>query len=136
MARLSSPIEQLKTHYQIVVIGSGYGGGITASRMARAGQEVCILERGKEFQPGDFDKHHKLIKPGEYPDTLAVASHMGQVFSGTAGNAVYDSLYVSDGSVIPRPLGVNPLFTISAVAERACVLMARERGWKFNYALP
>src|SRR6266849_5396558 len=79
MARLSSPIEQLKTHYQIVVIGSGYGGGITASRMARAGQEVCILERGKEFQPGDFDKDHKLIKPGEYPDTLAVASGEVQI---------------------------------------------------------
>jgi cholesterol oxidase len=77
LARLSSPIEQLKSHYQIVVIGSGYGGGITASRMARAGQEVCILERGKEFQPGDFDKDHKLIKHGEYPDSLASA--LGEV---------------------------------------------------------
>jgi cholesterol oxidase len=73
VARLSSPVEQLKSHYQIVVIGSGYGGGITASRMARAGQEVCILERGKEFQPGDFDKDHNLIKHGEYPDTEAEA---------------------------------------------------------------
>jgi cholesterol oxidase len=65
-----------------------------------------------------------------------VVNHKGQVFSGPAGNAVYESLYVSDGSVIPRPLGVNPLFTISAVAERACVLMADERGWKFDYDLP
>src|SRR6185503_18661563 len=77
MARLSSPIEQLKSHYQIVVIGSGYGGGITASRMARAGQEVCILERGKEFQPGDFDKDRKMTKPGEYPDALDKA--LGEV---------------------------------------------------------
>ncbi|MFN2515526.1 MAG: GMC family oxidoreductase N-terminal domain-containing protein [Pyrinomonadaceae bacterium] len=79
MARLSSPIEKLKSHYQIIVIGSGYGGGITASRMARAGQEVCILERGKEFQPGDFDKDHNLIKPGEYPDTEAEALREVQV---------------------------------------------------------
>ena len=79
MARLSSPIEQLKSHYQIVVIGSGYGGGITASRMARAGQEVCVLERGKEFQPGDFDKDHNLIKHGEYPDTEAEALREVQV---------------------------------------------------------
>src|SRR5262245_41756567 len=57
MARLSSPIENLKTHYPVVVIGSGYGGGIAASRLARSGQLVCVLERGKEFQPG------------EYPDT-------------------------------------------------------------------
>jgi cholesterol oxidase len=79
VARLSLPIEQLKTHYQIVVIGSGYGGGITASRMARAGQEVCVLERGKEFQPGDFDKDHQLINPGEYPDTLVTASGEVQI---------------------------------------------------------
>ena len=40
MARLSSPIERLKSHYKVVIVGSGYGGGITASRMARAGQQV------------------------------------------------------------------------------------------------
>ncbi|MDJ0772322.1 MAG: NAD-binding protein, partial [Mastigocoleus sp. MO_167.B18] len=54
MARLSSPIEKIQNHYKIVVVGSGYGGGITASRLARAGQQVCILERGKEIQAGEF----------------------------------------------------------------------------------
>ncbi len=57
MARLSLPIEKLQQHYPVVVIGSGYGASIAASRLARAGQQVCVLERGKEFQPG------------EYPDT-------------------------------------------------------------------
>ncbi|HEY6340518.1 MAG TPA: NAD(P)-binding protein [Bryobacteraceae bacterium] len=57
MARLSSSIQNLKSHYFAVVIGSGYGGAIAASRLTRAGQQVCVLERGREFQPG------------EYPDT-------------------------------------------------------------------
>jgi cholesterol oxidase len=57
MPRLALPIENIQTHYTVVVIGSGYGGGIAASRLARAGQSVCVLERGKEFLPG------------EYPDT-------------------------------------------------------------------
>lgn len=57
MNSLSSPIADLKNHYTVIVIGSGYGGAIMASRLARAGQQVCVLERGKEFQPG------------EYPDT-------------------------------------------------------------------
>ena len=35
-------------------LGSGYGGGIAASRAARAGMSVCVLERGKEWSPGDF----------------------------------------------------------------------------------
>ncbi|QLE49554.1 GMC family oxidoreductase [Nostoc sp. C057] len=56
MTRLSSPIENLKNYYTVVVIGSGYGGSIAASRLARAGQQVCILERGKEFQPGEYPK--------------------------------------------------------------------------------
>jgi cholesterol oxidase len=54
MARLSSPIEQIKDHYTVVVVGSGYGASIAASRLARAGQQVAVLERGKEFQPGDY----------------------------------------------------------------------------------
>ncbi len=54
MARLSSSIENIKPHYTVVVIGSGYGGGIAASRLSHAGQHVCVLERGKEFQARDF----------------------------------------------------------------------------------
>ncbi|MGG1440822.1 FAD-dependent oxidoreductase [Brevibacillus laterosporus] len=45
---------EIKPHYQVVVIGSGYGGSIAASRMARSGLKVCLLERGKEFLPGEF----------------------------------------------------------------------------------
>jgi choline dehydrogenase-like flavoprotein len=40
--------------YDCVVIGSGYGGGVAASRMARAGQSVCLLERGQERWPGEY----------------------------------------------------------------------------------
>ncbi len=54
MRRLSSSIEDIQPHYTVVVIGSGYGGGIAASRLARAGQQVCVLERGREFQLGEY----------------------------------------------------------------------------------
>jgi len=52
--RISKPVELLRNSYHVVVIGSGYGGGIAASRMARAGQTVCVLERGRERWPGEY----------------------------------------------------------------------------------
>lgn len=54
MSMLSSAHYTMQSHYPIVVIGSGYGGSIVASRLARAGQCVCLLEKGKEFQVGEY----------------------------------------------------------------------------------
>ncbi|HTX38017.1 MAG TPA: GMC family oxidoreductase [Bryobacteraceae bacterium] len=55
---LSTPWEQRKSAYDFVVIGSGYGGAITAARLATADlnpkPSLCILERGKEWQPGEY----------------------------------------------------------------------------------
>jgi cholesterol oxidase len=58
--RLSSPPSAIKPAYDVVVVGSGYGGGVTASRLARAGQSVCVIEKGKEFPIGSF--------PGRLPE--------------------------------------------------------------------
>ena len=38
----------------MIVVGSGYGASIAASRCARSGRKVCVLERGKEWLPGSF----------------------------------------------------------------------------------
>lgn len=54
MQKIASSLDAIKAHYDVVVIGSGYGGGVAASRLARAGRAVCLLERGREFMPGEF----------------------------------------------------------------------------------
>ncbi len=54
MRRLSKPFSELKLRYDVVVVGSGYGGGVAASRLDRAGTKVAVLERGREFAIGDF----------------------------------------------------------------------------------
>ena len=56
MNRLSSALTAMQPHYDVVVVGSGYGGAIAASRMARAGNSVCVLERGREFMAGDYPR--------------------------------------------------------------------------------
>ena len=58
--RLARPWSQRAERYDVVVVGSGYGGGVTASRLARAGKSVAVLERGREFLTGEF--------PGRFPD--------------------------------------------------------------------
>jgi len=40
--------------YEAVVIGSGYGGGVAASRLARMGLRLAVLEQGRLWRPGDF----------------------------------------------------------------------------------
>ncbi|KAL2068473.1 hypothetical protein VTL71DRAFT_16571 [Oculimacula yallundae] len=69
--RISRPVELLRNSYDCIVIGSGYGGGVAASRMARAGQSVCLLERGKERWPGEYpsgfiDAFKNLHVSGEF----------------------------------------------------------------------
>ena len=60
--------------------------------------------------------------------TDGIVSHKGEVFAGRAALRRIDGLYVVDGSVIPRSLGVNPLLTITALAERTMLHLAQDNG--------
>jgi len=57
-------------HFDAVVVGSGFGGSVTAYRLAEAGHSVCLLERGKPFPPNSFPRSplgmkHQFWDPSE-----------------------------------------------------------------------
>ncbi|KAK2784915.1 ERAD-associated protein [Emmonsiellopsis sp. PD_33] len=86
--RISRPVELLRPAYDVVVVGSGYGGGVAASRMARGGQSVCLLELGREKWPG------------EYPTTAAEAApefHISGAFSAFDMKGRYTNVGDSQG---------------------------------------
>ena len=59
---LASPAAELPKDLDIVVVGSGYGGAVTATRLAEAGRPICLLERGKEWTIGGFPDTGKELR--------------------------------------------------------------------------
>ncbi|HYL16255.1 MAG TPA: GMC family oxidoreductase [Terriglobales bacterium] len=60
--------------YDAVVVGSGYGGAITAARLANAAVNpklsVCILERGQEWPVGEFPDNFGDVLGNSYNPVL------------------------------------------------------------------
>ncbi|HEX7087295.1 MAG TPA: GMC family oxidoreductase [Vicinamibacterales bacterium] len=46
----------MREKYDVVVIGSGFGGAVTACRLAQAGRSVCVLEQGRWWKKEEFPR--------------------------------------------------------------------------------
>jgi cholesterol oxidase len=44
----------MSPHYDVIVIGSGFGGSVTALRLSEKGYRVGVLEQGARFRPQDY----------------------------------------------------------------------------------
>ncbi len=77
--------------FDVVVIGSGFGGAVMACRLAMQGRRVLVLERGKRWKPDEYpsvsnrnwlwresnpDKHHGWIDFRAFGD-MSVAAGCG-----------------------------------------------------------
>jgi cholesterol oxidase len=109
--RLSSPPDALKSAYDVVVVGSGYGGGVAASRLARAGLSVCVIERGREFVTGEF--------PNRLPELRRELQIVGGKMRSGRRTGLFDFRLGSDihvligcglggGSLINAAVGLRP----------------------------
>ena len=82
MFPLARPLNKIRNHYDVIIVGSGYGGGVSASRLARAGLRVAVLERGREFPTGEF--------PNRFPDLRNEFQIAGKRLQSGKKTALYD----------------------------------------------
>ncbi|MFD1820258.1 Choline dehydrogenase [Pseudarcicella hirudinis] len=53
--------------YDVVIVGSGAGGGMAAHELTKAGAKVCVLEAGQMYDPADPKNITQLKWPWESP---------------------------------------------------------------------
>lgn len=60
-------IKENNTVFDVVIVGSGAGGGMAAHELTKAGAKVCVLEAGQPFDPADPKNITQLKWPYESP---------------------------------------------------------------------
>ena len=58
---MTSELQSSKQIYDFVIIGSGFGGSVSAMRLAEKGYRVLVLERGLRYEDEDFPKSNWLL---------------------------------------------------------------------------
>jgi len=54
--------------FDVVVVGSGFGGAVVAARLAEAGRSVCLLERGRRWAPPDYPRTFSQAQAAVWDD--------------------------------------------------------------------
>ena len=110
-------------HFDAVVVGSGFGGSISALRLAQAERRVLVLERGRAYSPAAFPRDVSRVdeifwRHRERPDAQGLFEL--HAFSGAAtvtasgvggGSLIYANIHIRPHPVVfddPRwPLGTD-----------------------------
>jgi cholesterol oxidase len=67
-------------HYDWIVVGSGFGGSVSALRLREKGYRVLVLEKGRRFQPEDFPESNWDLRRWMWKPSLGLKGHFQMSF--------------------------------------------------------
>lgn len=77
-------------NYDVVVVGSGFGGAVSACRLAHAGRSVLVLERGRRWTTDQY--------PREPSDAWIWDQDSPEIFNGWIDMRFLDTMWVAQGA--------------------------------------
>jgi cholesterol oxidase len=108
-------------HFDAIVVGSGFGGAVTAARLAEAGRSVLVLERGKAWPPGSFPRTPRAFSQALWDPSEGL-------------HGLYD-LWSFDGleALVSSGLGGGSLIYANVMLRKDAAWFDAAEGWPVTY---
>ena len=110
----------LKEKYDYIIVGSGFGGSVSALRLAEKGYSVLVIEKGKWFEGKDFPKTNWQLRKWLWLPKFKFFGIMKMTYFKHVG--IISGVGVGGGSLVyantlPRPK--NRFYTTGTWADLA-----------------
>src|SRR5256886_9667719 len=105
--RESMPAMAVVDRYDVLVVGSGFGGSVAALRLTEKGYKVAVLEAGKRFAAADFpltnwDLRRSLWIPKLFCHGILRLTLLRDVLVGSGAGVGGGSLVYANTLPVPR----------------------------------
>ena len=74
------PLDDTKFDFDFIIIGSGFGGSVSALRLTEKGYRVAVLEMGKRWTPENLPKTNWSIRRWFWRPSMALRGFFSMRF--------------------------------------------------------